>query len=288
MTTDDGVAVAAYRAAVEAAGLGDHADRLVDLLRPSVRLLPDLDAAPTGSRLGGLPELPPDVDWPTHHGEPLSLVAHLDLAELAPYAAADLPGAGTLSFFYDVDSQPWGFDPDDRGASAVLYTPSATLVEERDPPPEMLPEGVLRSVALRPVAELTAVPWESSDVEATGLSWDDALDRVASVPGPGLERIPGEPAHRLLGHPDPIQGDMQRECQLVSAGIYYGDATADDDPRTPELEAGATDWRLLLQVDSQEAADMQWGDGGRIYFWIRHADLVERRWDRHWLILQCD
>jgi uncharacterized protein YwqG len=44
---------------------------------------------------------------------------------------------------------------------------------------------------------------------------------------------------------------------------------------------------MLLQVDSDERTDMQWGDGGRIYFWMRQADLAARRWNESWLHLQC-
>jgi uncharacterized protein YwqG len=32
---------------------------------------------------------------------------------------------------------------------------------------------------------------------------------------------------------------------------------------------------------------MMWGDVGRLYYWIKHDDLVARNWDLTWLILQC-
>ena len=44
--------------------------------------------------------------------------------------------------------------------------------------------------------------------------------------------------HRLLGHPDPVQGDMQVECQLVTNGLHCGDSTGYQDPRAKELRAG--------------------------------------------------
>lgn len=31
-------------------------------------------------------------------------------------------GGGLLSFFYDVQEQPWGFDPEDRGGAVVFYS----------------------------------------------------------------------------------------------------------------------------------------------------------------------
>lgn len=110
----------------------------------------------------------------------------------------------------------------------------------------------------------------------------DELHRYAEV-------LPEEtpPAHRLLCHPDPIQGDMQMECQLVTNGLYCGDGTAYDDPRSVVLQPGTVNWPLLLQVDSDDDAGMMWGDLGRIYYWIREADLAARAWDTAWPILQC-
>jgi uncharacterized protein YwqG len=32
---------------------------------------------------------------------------------------------------------------------------------------------------------------------------------------------------------------------------------------------------------------MMWGDVGRIYYWIKHPDLIARDWELSWLILQC-
>jgi len=54
-----------------------------------------------------------------------------------------------------------------------------------------------------------------------------------------------------------------------------------------ELRAGRSDWRLLLQVASDDAPRMMWGDAGISYYWIRDEDLRERDFDRAWLILQC-
>lgn len=55
------------------------------------------------------------------------------------------------------------------------------------------------------------------------------------------------PVHRFLGHPDPMKGEMQLECQLAANCL---------------LGLGALDWCLLLQVDSQDEARMVQGDAG--------------------------
>jgi uncharacterized protein YwqG len=80
---------------------------------------------------------------------------------------------------------------------------------------------------------------------------------------------------------------MQTEVQLVSHGLYCGNATGYNDPRAEELRAGASQWRLLLQIDSDDDTGMMWGDVGRIYYWIHERDLAAGVFENTWLILQC-
>jgi uncharacterized protein YwqG len=80
---------------------------------------------------------------------------------------------------------------------------------------------------------------------------------------------------------------MELECAEVTRGIYTGDATASKDPRAAEAARHQYEWRLLLQVDTDDDAKMMWGDAGRIYFWIRDEDLRARRFDKTWLVFQC-
>ncbi len=68
---------------------------------------------------------------------------------------------------------------------------------------------------------------------------------------------------------------------------YCGDSTGYNDPQAKELKSGASEWRLLLQVDTDDDAGMMWGDCGRLYFWIRVDDLRRRDFDEVWTILQC-
>lgn len=277
--------VAAFRERLEAVGLGKFADSLVGMARPSVRLIAD-SAAPVndrGSRLGGPPDLPASTTWPRNGDDPLSFIAQVSLADVAPHESEGLlPRDGLLSFFYDAVTQnAWGFDPADGGSAAVIYTPASATTERREPPADLSDEGVFKTIGLRPQAELTFAPWESFDVERLGMSRDEGFAYAE------LFDDQDDMIHRLLGHPDPVQGDMQVECQLVTNGLYCGDSTGYEDPRAKELRDGAAEWRLLMQVDSQDEADMMWGDVGRLYYWIRHSDLLARDWDLSWLILQC-
>lgn len=267
--------------AVGTFGLAHQAEVIVSAARTSIRLRPsDRDRSDTNtSRLGGGAALPKGMTWPAWKGLPQSLVAQIILSEIADLDSEDiLPGAGKLLFFYDSEQETWGFDPNDRGSWRVVFVADNVPVDTYHDP------GVYRSVALVPSAEISLPPWESLWFESPGIgpeSVDPYLDLRASLSGDEL-------IHKMLGYPDPVQNEMQMECQLVSNGIYCGDADGYKNPRAEALRPGATDWRLLLQIDSEEdRAGMMWGDVGRLYFWIREQDLRRRDFDGVWCILQC-
>jgi len=93
--------------------------------------------------------------------------------------------------------------------------------------------------------------------------------------------------HRIGGHPDYIQHDPKLEAQLVSNGLYCGNSTGYEKGRELGLDAGAGDWELLFQVDSEEATEMIWGDVGRLYFLIRKQDLAARAFEKTWMVWDC-
>lgn len=197
----------------------------------ALRLVP---ADPSGhrSRFGGVPFLPAGTSWPRRDsGRPLHFLAQLDLREVPRSAATRaLPSEGVLAFFYDGDASP----PDsDFDGFRVLGAPhDAALVP-------MLPPADTRDDFVRPVAGLRFAP---------GAEDDD------------------EPVHRLLGEPDPIQGDPREELAA---------------------EAGGEPWLLLLQIDSGEPLGFDFGDAGRIYFLVRPGDLERRFWERVRVVFDC-
>ena len=196
------------------------------------------------------------------------------------------PPEGLLGFFYDAEQSTWGFDPMDVGSFAVVYVRDPAVASPVSDWPADLPDYArYHACDLASEATVSLPPWEC--VLIGELNLDRAqLDAYQDI----LERAPGDEwASRSLlgGYPDQIQGDMMLECELVSAGLYCGDATAYEDPRLPDFRRQAHEWRLLFQVPSSDSAGMMWGDVGCLYYWIREKDLEARCFDRSWMIFQC-
>ena len=275
---------------IEEAGLGAKREALLRLALPAVRFITEpAGHCPLGdSRIGGAPDASSDFLWPQFRGQPLAFIAQLNLTQFAPVMpTGELPVAGWLLFFYDSRQQNWGFDPNDRGCAAVAYVTPDTALQRIALPDSLDKEGRFRTCAVREITAVRTLPWYDSPLleplDLTKAEQDRYFDDILHQLNPGE----GQLYHQLGGYAEPIQSDMQLECQLTTHGIYCGDSSGYKDPRRAALEAGTADWRLLLQVDSDDNAEMMWGDLGRLYYWIRKQDLVARRFSESWLIFQC-
>ena len=270
------------RQKLDGMGLGRLAKPIATQCRPSLRLTAGRPCAQAVSRLGGRPNLPKDVRWPLWEEQPLSFVAQLDLGALPSLRGLPLPRSGSLFFFYDADNSPWGFDPKDRGCARVIYSRNPLAGNPLRAPHRDLDEEVrFRSAALAATPEV-ALPNANCSVFRELGATEKELRAYLELTDP----LRG-PIHRIGGHPDEIQGDVLLEAQLASNGVYCGSTRGYVQGRKTGLAAGVADWRLLLQVDSENRIGMDWGDSGRIYFLIREDDLRHRDFDHVWLILQC-
>lgn len=78
---------------------------------------------------------------------------------------------------------------------------------------------------------------------------------------------------------------MRQQCQFASNGL----ADPSSDPaKAKSLASGANDWRLLLQVDSDQRFGITWGSAGMLYFWIRQQDLASGNFNNCWVVLQSE
>jgi len=269
--------------------LSSLSSALQELARPCASFeLQKTKNCPAGSsKLGGCPDLPEGFDWPVSRGRKLDFLLQVRLRDLnsLPGTGA-LPRDGVLSFFYDLDKQPWGFDPAQLSGFRVVYFRESTPLRKHPIPNaefgldecriEFRPGCTLPNHGCRAYERLNLSD-EMADVYS---------DYIKALANHGRSGSP--PQHRLLGHAENIQGDMQLEAQLVTNGLYCGNPSGYNDPRRKLLEKGADDWMLLLQLDSDEdAGNFMWGDCGMLYYWIRAQDLMECRFDRVWMTLQC-
>jgi uncharacterized protein YwqG len=251
----------------------------------------DEDAMPLGaSKLGGRPDLPDGQKWPEWKGAPMAFLGQINLKDVARYDVDKLlPSSGLLLFFSDSKDSVFGYDPKDRDGWSAIFTKERSDKLKRTELPKALDKyhiypacraGFRKELTLPPGMSL-AMERLGLDEEQRGLYFD-----MESELGK-LRQEHGTRLHQLLGHPYQIQTDMAVMSQLVTNGIYMGDGDPFAQPRARELIEGAGEWRLLLQIDSDDETGMQWSDNGMLYFWIKKDDLKNRAFDKCWFALQC-
>jgi hypothetical protein len=278
-------------------------DGIMALARPALRLSARHRAE--RSRLGGPPVLPAGASWPTWGARRLDFLGVIDFGELASVLwLPELPGTGAAAFYYVTEMpRPWGDDPGETDGWRVL-------------PDADVPAGE----ATRPEVRLGAAPFVSLPSPHEPALWPIAADAngFAEVYPQLYESWAsfawgGEPRHQAGGWPMVVQRTLWRDCALAAAGLPLdsGDLATSAQTGPPVLGAsngtnaegtgdrvgnvvhdpantgsGEHDWRLLLQLDSDERLGWYWGETGFVYFSARAADVRAGALDRSWLILQ--
>jgi uncharacterized protein YwqG len=181
------------------------------------------------------------------------MMAQISLEELGAAGVLPewLPRSGTLTFFYDLDNEPWGNAPEDASAAKVIFVPSsAEEFRVASPPADLARDLVLPALGVVFEPELTLPAPDSDAIRELGLS-DEQLDRFDDVRAglAGLAVDEPSPVHRMFGYPDEIQES------LVDEGSQ----------------------ELLLQLSADEALNLEIGDDGRLYFLMPAASDLEER-----------
>ncbi len=281
--------------------------RLIDIAKREIRLnyhKNDDSLDKMASKIGGRPSVPLDFEWPTYTGvicgdeksekktRPLSFLAQINLKEVSNLDENHLlPEDGILSFFYDLETMTWGFDPDDKGSARVFYFPEGTSMLVAEIPEELDVKFAIPELAVDFEPHVSLPGYGDNDdlgiSRDEDLDWDEFIECIEKAGGDDIEELT-----KLLGYPNVIQNPMEEECEACTRGFRQGnpeDYKMISDAEKADITDKAKDWMLLFQMSTIEFEDyeLMFGDCGSIYFWIRKEDLKERNFDKVWLVLQC-
>lgn len=266
--------------------------KLTALARNSIRIISipaEEDKIGLGkSKFGGRPDLPIDFHWPEWKGMSLSFIAQINLAEVGKYDTENyLPKSGIMYFFYDAaDQTVWGFDPDDKDSSRIVFADMKEEDLKRWDFPEDLPEDFrYDSGALKFSSESTIPSIDSVFVDDLELI-ESELETFVNMVEANANAVEDCSINRLLGYPDIISGEMETLCSLVSHGEYCGGIIEIEEEKVDFYLKDAKEWQLLLQIDSLDKLGFMWGDGGKLYYWIRKCDLAKKDFTKIWLVKQ--
>ena len=255
------------------------------------------------SKIGGKPYLPKDFTWPYYQGLPLSFLAQINLEEVSSLDKDKLlPDKGMLYFFYELETQEWGYSPQDKGCAKVFYFENTTNFTLINFPEDMedyykIPEfkaNFKSNISLPSYEDFDNLNEEKNILEKYKTyenfkEFENKLfDEYSDICDEYMESLKNYT--KLLGYPDIIQNSMEEECAAVTRGINMGGiGYLHLKKYHDEIKKASKDWVLLFQMDTVESDDyeLMFGDCGHIYFWIKKEDLANKNFENIWLILQC-
>ena len=222
-------------ALLQAAAMARHPDWIRAAARPLIPVLRSTLPGSVGtSRLGGEPDLPPDLPWPTHEAGPYRFLAQLALRELPPNPL--IPRTGLLSLFVADDEDQSVFWQDEHYVVAHLFADPTALVR-RPCPPDLEQPGITGRFGTVEL-DLPRAPEQRTD-------WPEGL--ADPLTDWWHQQRPQHPAY-LLGYP------------AVSTLAY--------DP-TP-----GPGWTSLLTLRSDRELDWSWHDGAYLHLFIERSRLA--------------
>jgi uncharacterized protein YwqG len=295
-------------AAIRSSPFVDRADRLIASLSPSIlmhRTRAYLDDLQLGqSRLGGVPDVPADFEWPrltdkpnprhrlrpnpflgkvavNGYDKPMDFLVQLNLADLTSFDTSDLlPQTGSLLFFIDQHYDgPWPLGIEgccvrhiDAGQALHRFADKSVL-------------DAVHSYHCFTVEYFAAHsiphPDDALAEQFLGEIVEEEIEALWDLHYLALGRNGGE--IMMLGYPSLIQNDIRSDCELLYRGKDpYAREFRRESVRL-KLEKKARHWRMLLQLKSgggDHHPGWTWNDGGSLWFMIREKEARKLRFDR--------
>lgn len=244
------------------AELEPFTDRFAATALPCLRLKVE-EQAPTEvwqSSLGKVSYWPVGKNWPTDENDrPLFGLLQLNLAELPPLKG--LPDFGILQFFV-TDNAFWGanpLQPQQQQNFRIVYH------EDADPAQTEL----LTDLSFLPVFEdlpLAAETYRTISATVDSMPMPPEDHRFESLFGDIFAELGQEQWNVLNAYRKAIGTVGHR------LGGYAG--FAQEDPRQEN-----TPWELLLQLDTDPAIGLMWGDYGVAHWFYKSASIATRSLD---------
>lgn len=255
----------------------DLEDHVSDLEIVATRCLESISSSEPGelgcTKIGGLPHVPRGFEWPRYLGVPLDFILQIKLDDST---REHIPQKGLLLIFYAEGG--WVEKKEHLDCLRVIHVKDEELLEIARPPfqyekrlwgllkPRQIPHVYKEErVGLR--VSLSFPDLERRD-EIPELSKFDDDEALMESYYELKESLTEERILQIGGYPNPIQYD----------GLAKSAATI--------MEKGsANDWILLLEINS--GLEFNWGDAGRLYFYIHKDDLDRGDFSEVWLEYQC-
>lgn len=235
------------------------------------------------TKLWWIPDVYDNFVRPTRNNEPLSFLWQFKFSEINKWILTDYPQNGLLYVFYDKEQSTRWFDPKDKESWKIIYIEDENIKLQKANLPKAL-ELEYNEVFISAKKIYTLPSRENENIKRFQFEGNE-FDKYIEYQENFFENMP---KHIIWWYPDPVQWDtMQLESEFINNGIYLWSERPKKDEKFKIMEKDSKEWILLLQIDTDDNANMMWWDAWMLYFWIKKEDLKNKKFDNVWMILQC-
>lgn len=208
------------------------------------------------SKMGGVPDLPLGMKWPKIETEYLTFLGQFNLEDFAKFPSIELPKKGYLYFFAELysyeDCKIIYFENIDG-----FYKPNIPF--EIIEPPKTIWQKIFYKKPKKYVLEECSISIrETADFPIFDHYLIEELQNKHKIEIPLYFNEVCPQSHQFLGYSNTIQGNIE------------GDES-----------------KLLFQVISCEELDLEIGDGGNFYFFIKPIDLKNKNFENVLFEMDC-
>ena len=284
----------------------DLPENIVDLIKCEARNTIVFDVspnegqplAPGASKLGGVPDLPPDFEWyqtdgPTWEGKTneryYAFYAQINLCDAREYDTEKLlPEEGILYFFFDYDGVYYGEVAEKLSMAKVFYYDGPFEKLKPSIPSNYPQHYKLTEMPLSFKSEVNYPQYEDLAITKT---WKakyanrKAYKKVLREIGYTLP----DTASKLLGYSGWAHYSVEMGSYCAANGYKYLEAIQNEKKMKAAIQ-GRDDYLLLFQLDTatieKTGTDMQFADMGKIYFCISRNALKIKDFTRIYFDMQ--
>ena len=219
------------------------------------------------SKVGGLPHLPKDYQWPYFRDVPLNFIAQINCSD---FEFTGFPESGVIVFFYD--NRHGGYSIKDKGFIKVDYFTNSIKLEVT-PSPELVKKrmfGLFGTYTLPKIYKEAKIGFRNS------FSLPDNVDNVFSDED-------WEEAYWELN-------DDVSENRFIQIGGYCNPVQSDgiEENIVKLFKRGApSDWKMIFEIYQDKETDMMWGDAGKLHYYSHVDDLSKADFTNVWMEMQC-
>ena len=271
--------------------LKDNMDTALKLIRKRV------DKNTTGlSKIGGLPDLPPDLEFPKdENGTSCLFAGQIHLAEFKEYfqPARAIDANGIIYFFASID-----LDDEDYpafGDLCVRYSDSTENLSKKELPEDLDSWGIFKEYDLYVVEEINLPSQDLTKLMLGEISEEenDTYDHIHCI----MLELNHHYTGKLFGYPEPVQTCVFMEAELAEKKLlWYGKAPYKDEDVEAvfrKLAPEISQWKLLYQFNAYEfdklsgyKKEFNRYNEGTYYVVIKQSDLNEKRFHKAVTIYQ--